>query len=227
MAVLLETIRGVGDLGDQNDATLIQRVAFNATTLQVPANPIVALSDMTVVPASIEFLRFFARVGFFFSGFGPLDPQAWIRWRLGTTGTIANADALTVGGGVGIYTQIDGPVVGVADVATDPDGNPWTVASVNNLRMAGVFGVVDDQGSGESTTCQVTEFWAEVWVPDPPPPTSPHETEQITLAADGDESTTLASDADFNLTLACGSSEVLACEGDTSITLQCDVDEEV
>lgn len=160
---LIETLRGVGDLGDQNDLTLIQRAATSAAALQVPANPIIALAAMSVVPVSISYLRFFARVGFFFSGVGPLDPQAWIRWRLGLAGTLANGDGVTIGGGVGVYTDIGGLVLGVTDIATDPDGNPWTVANVDTLRMAGVFGVVDDQGSGETTTCEVTELWAEVW----------------------------------------------------------------
>jgi hypothetical protein len=222
MAVLLATLRPVGDLGDQSDATLVQRVAFNATTLQVPQT-ILAIGDLAAAPDGIEFLRFFARVGFFPSGFGPLDPFAWVRWRLGAAGTLANSDPTNIPGGVGVYSEVSASI----DVPLDPDGNPWSLATVNNIRMAGAFGVIDDQGSGESTTCQVTELWAEVWAPDPPPPTSPHETEQITLAVDGDESATLAGEGDFALTLECGSSETLACEGDLSITLQCDVDEEV
>lgn len=159
---LLETLRPTGDLGDQSDATLVSRTATSAATLQVPQT-ILSLADLTVVPVSISYLRFFARAGYFFSALGPIDPLVWVRWRLGAAGTIVNGDGATIGGGVGVYAQVDGLVLGVQNIETDPDGNPWTVANVNNLRMAGVFGVVDDNGSGETTTCQTTELWAEVW----------------------------------------------------------------
>lgn len=166
MAVLLETLLPPGDLGDGQDSTLVERSATFAGALSVPQLAL-ALNDLTVVPASIDFLRFFARVGWFWNGPGPVDPQVWVRWRLGAAGTIVNADAVFVPGGVGVYSQVDGLLAADPDMVTDPTGAPWTVANVNNLRMAGAF-FVDDSGSGELTTCQVTRLWAEVWGTLPP-----------------------------------------------------------
>lgn len=224
MAVLIATLRPAGDTGDGNDASYVERLGFVNGFVRVPATAL-ALGDLAAAPDGIEFVRFYMRSCSFPVGFGPQDPQVWVQWRVGT-GTFIDGDAALPPSGVGVFTTIEGWFGGVQDIATNPSGGPWTLADVNALQMRGTF-FLNDGGSGESTTCQVADFWAEVYAPDPPPPTSPHETERITLASDGDESATLAGEGDFALTLECGSNETLACEGDLSITLQCDVDEEV
>lgn len=224
MAVLIGTLRPAGVTGDGLDSSYVERLGFVNGIVRVPATAL-ALGDLGAAPDGIEFVRFYMRSCSFPTGFGPQDPQVWVQWRVGT-GTFIDSDVAFPPGGVGIFTTIEGVVTGVLDIATNPSGGPWTLADVNALQMRGTF-FLNDGGSGESTTCQVAEFWAEVWAPDPAPPSSAQETERITLVADGDESATLAGDGDFVLTLSCGSNETLACEGDLSITLQCDVDEEV
>jgi len=167
VAVLLQTLRPPGDLGDQIDATYAERAGLSDGTLRCPIIAVL-LEDFTAPYIAIEFLRFFARVSWYFLGPGPADPQAWIQWRV-NAGTFISSDTVFPLGGVGVYSQIDGAIASDPNITTNPSGLPWSLADVNGLQMRGSF-FIDSSGTGEITNVQVSEVWAEVW--GTPPPTA-------------------------------------------------------
>ena len=164
MAVLLATLRGPGVYGDQLDASYGEGSSVAGNFIVPPIYQ--ALADYGATPGTVLFVRFFARVGWYTSGFGPLDAQCWIVWFVGSTATVEGTELPP--GGVGVFTNIQSP-----DYANSPDsGAPWLPEELDDLRMRVVFRA-DDNGSGETTFGQVAELWAEVWGDDPPPPPPP------------------------------------------------------
>lgn len=203
MAVLLGTLRGAGVFGDQSDATCQQSSEFDGTVF-VPLSPTL-LGDLVEAPYGIEYVEFYGRVAWWTSGSGPLFPTIALRWRVGAFETFS--DPQSVLEGVLQFAQIPADE-GAVLAALQPNGQPWTLAAVNDLKMRVSF-YCDSQFSGEETFVAVAELWAKVYGPDPPPPTSPQQVEDLTLRCAGDES----------LGLSCGRLEAL--------TLRCPLDEEV
>lgn len=167
MAVLLGILRGAGIFGDQSDATYQQSSAFDGTVF-VPVSPTM-LGDLAEAPYGIERVEFYGRVSWWPSGGGPLLPSIALRWRVGAFETVS--DALSVLEGVLQFSQIPADEGGVTALL-QPNGQPWTLAAVNDLRMRASF-YCDSHSSGEETFIAVAEFWAKVWGPDPPPPPPP------------------------------------------------------
>lgn len=196
MAVLLGTIRGAGIYGDQNDATNWQGGAFSGTVY----SPLTVLADLAEAPDGIQRVDFYARAAVSMSGFGPADPTINLRWRIGTSTPEAFSDPLSVFTGAG-YQQIPTDA-GAVSAILQPNGQPWTLAAVNDLRMRVSFRC-DDLGSGEETFVEVSELWAEVWGNDPPPPVSPQQSETITLSCATDRALSLSCTAGGQLTLRC------------------------
>lgn len=218
MAVFLGRIRPAGVLGDQNDGTSLEGSRVSGS-FQVPVTPI-ALGDVAAAPDGIAYVRFFMRVGWYPSGFGPLNPQAWMQWRVGA-GEYASTDPDLPPEGVGVLQEFSS-----TNQLTQPGGAAWTLAAVNDLQMRTAW-FADDGFSGETTNGVVAELFADVYGNDPPPPTSAQQVERLTLAG-GDEAVTLAGDPDFTFTLGCGEPVAsLACSRVELLTLRCDPDEEV
>lgn len=201
MPVLLGTIRPAGALGDQSDTTYVSGSAFDGT-LFVPSSP-VALGTIVAAPDGIAHVDLYARVAWWPTGFGPVDPSINIRWRVGATGELFS-DIYIVVSGVELFSEI--PPVQVPPsplrLATQPNGQPWTLAAVNDVRVRCSF-YCDSQFSGEESNCAVSELRAEVWGNDPPPPSSPQLVDRVTLGCPGTDVATLGCGRVDRVTLEC------------------------
>ena len=168
MAVLLATLRPSGVLGDESDSTFVTDTKGDGT-LVLPAIA-VSLAPLVAAPDGIAFLAFYARVSWWPSGLGPLDPSITLRWGVGATGEVAS-DVYFVPAGIEQFAEIPTPQVPPAPVGigTQPNGLEWSLAAVNDLRVGCGF-YCDSQGSEELSHCAVAEIWVQVWGNDPPTP---------------------------------------------------------
>jgi hypothetical protein len=146
---LITTLRPTGILGDQSDMASVDGFKVHGL-IAVPATA-VDLSDLVVEPQQIDYLLFYAHVGYS-GGVDILQPQAWVSWNTSSGGQDGEAFLLT--GGIDEIYSLQQP--------TNPNTEGWDSATIATLQMrCGFF--CDDNGSGETTTCKVYELWAEVW----------------------------------------------------------------
>jgi hypothetical protein len=155
---LITTLRPTGILGDQSEATTKSDSAPAPTSLIVP--PVATdgfLQTFAGSFVSIAYLIFRARVSVEFADAGPIDPPATLVWALISNGDTDQAPDDTAFPTFPVFQTLTSQ-----QATTDPDGNPWDAANINDLRMYVGF-AVDDGGSHNLTTCYVADLWAEVW----------------------------------------------------------------
>lgn len=157
MAQYIATMRPVGVLGDGLDSSYEEGTSVSGLAHAPAAD--VALEPLAVVPASIAFLRLYARVAWYWGGLGPLAPQAWLQWRTGGGAYGDGAPELPPGTGELPYVVSE---IGGDDIDSTPTLAAWSVAAVNALGVRGVL-FADDQGTGDATFVRFMEVWVEVW----------------------------------------------------------------
>lgn len=149
MATYLATLRPSGDLGDHSDATY-DALSDGGLSASLPFSWH-AIADLT--EGAVEFVRFYARASRDFAEQGPGEPTVGPAWRLGGAGTAASQTATLAST---LPTTLGG-----ADQTTDPDGNPWTLATLATVQMG--LAAQTDAVSQIETTVTRYDLWAEVW----------------------------------------------------------------